>query len=71
MCCMAAIGPDVDENSTDFLWFLNGPCETEFLALVTKLGRDLRVGGCLFAGSQEPAPALHAQVAWYNLWVVA
>ena len=45
MCCMAAIGPDVDENSTDFLWFLNGPCETELLALVRKLGRDLRVGG--------------------------
>jgi hypothetical protein len=108
MCCTAAIGPDVDENSTDSLWFLNGPCETELLALVTKLGRDLRVGGtrlgfevlilsdhasslrgvlldnafvpvrqqtgvepCLFAGSQEPAPAQQAQVAWYNLWVVA
>jgi hypothetical protein len=45
MCCTAAIGPDVEENSTDSVWFLNGPCETELLALVTKLGRDLRVGG--------------------------
>jgi len=60
MCCTAAIGPDVDENSADSLWILNVPSETELLALVTKLGRDLRAGGTLVVGFEVPISSDHA-----------
>jgi hypothetical protein len=60
MCCTAAIGPDVDENSADSLWILNVPSETELLALVTKLGRDLRARGTLVVGFEVSISSDHA-----------
>jgi hypothetical protein len=60
MCRTAAPAPHVEENSADSLWVLNVPSETELLALVAKLGRDLRAGGTLVVGFEVPISSDHA-----------
>jgi hypothetical protein len=60
MCRTAAQGPHVAENSTDSLWILNVPSETELRTLVAKLGPDLRVGGTLVVGFELSISSDHA-----------
>jgi hypothetical protein len=60
MCRGSAPGPHVADDSADSLWILNVPSEAELRSLITKCGRDLRMGGTLVVGFEVAISPTHA-----------
>ena len=55
-CRTAAAGPHVTGNDADSLWIFNVATESQLLALVETLGRDVRPGGTVAIDLSALAP---------------